>query len=119
MEKTKSSSFIQQHLANERTYLAWVRTAIALIGIGFLVINIHFNFLPQHSSAANIMANVIGSLAVVSGIAVMAVSTYSYFAKMKAIDSETFKPEKTNIIALTVIIVTTMILFSLYILFIF
>ena len=27
----------QEHLANERTFLAWVRTAIALIGLGFVL----------------------------------------------------------------------------------
>jgi putative membrane protein len=26
---------VQQHLANERTYLAWIRTAITVIGLGF------------------------------------------------------------------------------------
>ncbi|WP_343783996.1 DUF202 domain-containing protein [Alkalibacillus silvisoli] len=32
MEPTKDSNYIQQHLANERTYLAWIRTALAIIG---------------------------------------------------------------------------------------
>lgn len=27
----------QQHLANERTFLSWLRTSIALIGLGFIV----------------------------------------------------------------------------------
>jgi putative membrane protein len=27
----------QQHLANERTFLSWLRTYIALIGLGFIV----------------------------------------------------------------------------------
>jgi putative membrane protein len=27
----------QEHLANERTFLAWVRTTIALIGLGFVL----------------------------------------------------------------------------------
>ncbi|MDF2857771.1 MAG: hypothetical protein K0Q87_3622 [Neobacillus sp.] len=33
---TLDSRYIQQHLANERTFLAWIRTAIAIIGVGFL-----------------------------------------------------------------------------------
>ncbi|MGD6932567.1 DUF202 domain-containing protein, partial [Bacillus thuringiensis] len=28
--ETVDSKYIQQHLANERTYLAWLRTAIAI-----------------------------------------------------------------------------------------
>ncbi|VFJ14479.1 YidH family protein [Candidatus Nitrosocosmicus franklandus] len=27
----------QQYLANERTFLSWVRTSIALIGLGFII----------------------------------------------------------------------------------
>jgi putative membrane protein len=27
----------QQHLANERTFLSWLRTSIALMGLGFIV----------------------------------------------------------------------------------
>jgi putative membrane protein len=33
-DKTDHST---QHLANERTFLAWLRTCIALIGLGFVV----------------------------------------------------------------------------------
>ena len=34
--------YAQQHLANERTYLAWIRTAISIVGIGFLATSLHF-----------------------------------------------------------------------------
>ena len=33
---TVDSKYIQQHLANERTYLAWLRTSIAMMGVGAL-----------------------------------------------------------------------------------
>jgi len=35
-EKIKSN-YLQQNMANERTFLAWVRTCIALIGLGFII----------------------------------------------------------------------------------
>jgi len=31
------STRAREHLANERTLLAWVRTAVALMGLGFVV----------------------------------------------------------------------------------
>jgi putative membrane protein len=34
--------YVQQHLANERTFLAWVRTAITVIGLGFLAAGVVF-----------------------------------------------------------------------------
>ena len=33
----KSSPNLSDHLANERTFLAWIRTSIAVIGLGFVV----------------------------------------------------------------------------------
>lgn len=41
-ENTYESKYVQQHLANERTFLAWVRTGIASIGLGFLASGIVF-----------------------------------------------------------------------------
>ncbi|MBF0705738.1 DUF202 domain-containing protein [Alkalihalobacillus hwajinpoensis] len=42
MENKKADGRVQQLLANERTFLAWVRTSIAIIGIGFLTASLHF-----------------------------------------------------------------------------
>ncbi len=44
MENNKSSgseqspNSIRDHLANERTFLAWIRTSIALMGFGFVIV---------------------------------------------------------------------------------
>ena len=32
----------QQHLANERTFLAWIRTSVALVGLGFIIAKFNF-----------------------------------------------------------------------------
>src|SRR5690554_7824105 len=34
----KNDTRLREHLANERTFLAWVRTALALIGLGFVIV---------------------------------------------------------------------------------
>ena len=36
-KEINDASRIQQHLANQRTFLAWLRTSVALIGLGFVV----------------------------------------------------------------------------------
>lgn len=37
LPEPKRPSDTREHLANERTFLAWVRTSLALIGLGFAV----------------------------------------------------------------------------------
>lgn len=36
--KDKPKASASDHLANERTFLAWIRTSIALMGFGFVVV---------------------------------------------------------------------------------
>ena len=36
-KERNDASRTQQHLANQRTFLAWLRTSVVLIGLGFLV----------------------------------------------------------------------------------
>lgn len=37
-EKLKSKGSAGDHLANERTFLAWIRTSIGIMGFGFVVV---------------------------------------------------------------------------------
>ena len=42
MSSEPRDSKVQQHLANERTFLSWLRTSIALIGLGFIIARFGF-----------------------------------------------------------------------------
>jgi putative membrane protein len=38
MSENNSDTKLREHLANERTFLAWIRTSIALMGLGFVIV---------------------------------------------------------------------------------
>jgi putative membrane protein len=46
--ENKSYGSASDHLANERTFLAWIRTSIALMGFGFVVVKFSL-FVKQFS----------------------------------------------------------------------
>lgn len=48
-QKLENSSRVRDHLANERTYLAWMRTAVALIGCGILIGRLRYLLAPNLS----------------------------------------------------------------------
>lgn len=91
-QTTEDSKYIQQHLANERTFLAWIRTSIAIIGIAFLMINLHEKSTSNALSTA--IVQLIGALAVVISICTIVFSTISYVMKTKQINEQTFRPSR-------------------------
>src|SRR5919112_5762690 len=51
-DEEETSERLQQYLANQRTFLSWVRTSIALIGLGFAIERFSL-FLQQFRLIAN------------------------------------------------------------------
>ncbi|BCG60408.1 YidH family protein [Paenibacillus sp. URB8-2] len=96
LEKTVDSKYIQQHLANERTFLAWVRTAIAIVGLGFLSAGIVFRSTP-YEHIGHTIAAVVGISAVFLGIMILGMATKDYFRKRIGINKEMFRAPTTEI----------------------
>jgi putative membrane protein len=112
--KTLESKYIQQHLANERTYLAWVRTSIAIIGIGFLASSLHFNNISFASKAADTIAVLISIFSLVIGFVILFFATTHYFSVRKNINSQTFASASTLIQVSTGIIFIIFLLLGIY-----
>ena len=83
-----------EHAANERTYLAYLRTGLALMGFGFLVER--FDLLVQDRSSAQSVAapiwlassEVAGLLLIFAGVFVLVLSAHRYLRFKKQISPE-------------------------------
>jgi putative membrane protein len=116
--QTGESKYIQQHLANERTYLAWIRTNITIIGVGFLITNLHFSTQTQKIVIGDILAKVIGLASIFVGIISLIITTVSYFKKGKDINNQTFRFSRIMVIFLSTSLVFIFLIFGIYYVFI-
>ncbi|MDX8367429.1 DUF202 domain-containing protein [Cytobacillus sp. IB215665] len=114
MKETTDSKYIQQHLANERTYLAWIRTAIAIIGVGFLIANLHFTFPRTMTKSVSFIANIVEVLSVILGIATIIFSTRNYLQKQHDINEGSFQSPKVFIFFLSSFFIVIIIIFTIY-----
>ncbi|ALF56113.1 hypothetical protein ACX27_29895 [Nostoc piscinale CENA21] len=92
IEKKKyRSDRIRDHLANERTYLAWMRSGIALMGFGVLIVRLRIirpPFAPQPPGNGWKL----GLAFALVGVLTVLLSTQHYFAVRRDIDEDTYQP---------------------------
>jgi putative membrane protein len=86
------------HAANERTFLAWVRTALALMALGFLVtrFNLFLRIAAQSSSdggagsisvPSGTFGDIAGLLLILAGTVMVAAAAIRFIRIRRAIDS--------------------------------
>lgn len=93
-------SRVRDHLANERTYLAWMRSAIALMGFGVVIVRIRHFFPPQAHSPGNSWK--LGLLFSLVGLATVLLSTQHYFSIRYAIDEDTYEPSSRWVVLFSI-----------------
>ncbi|MGE7689710.1 YidH family protein [Lysinibacillus sp. NPDC097214] len=92
-----SVKFAQQHLANERTYLAWIRTSISIVGVGFLTTSLHFTIQINSNHFIHIVAICLGIFACIVGFIIGVLATFQYSRKRKEIQDGIFNPSNRSI----------------------
>lgn len=83
-------SQVQDYQANKRTYLAWMRTAIALMGFG--VAEERLRHLQPHLLAGSGNGWKLSLLFCLVGLVTVFVSSLHYFAVRRDIDADTYQP---------------------------
>lgn len=73
--------YAQQHLANERTFLAWIRTVIAIVGVGFLTTSLHFTIGVHRDSRIDLISIVLGMFTCALGLVITVLATFGYLQK--------------------------------------
>ena len=114
------SKRVTDHLANERTFLAWVRTGISIIAFGFVVerFGLLLRQLGLKVSAEPLLpghySTIVGITLTLLGTVVMVVALLNFLQARRSIDKEEFHPHSGFAIALTVITCLIGILLAVY-----
>ena len=126
-EKMPDSNRSVQYLANERTFLAWLRTSIALIGLGFVVSRfglflrelgiaikgINNSILGSSLSSIHYPSSLLGISMVVLGAILMVYALKNYLQTDKSIDEGTYVP-RHSMYAATISLVVFSIVIIVY-----
>ena len=87
--KKRNPSRVRDHLANERTYLAWMRTGISLTGFGIVIARLRM-LQPIIQTSGNGWK--LGLTFCLMGILTVILCTQHYFAIRRDIDSDNYEP---------------------------
>ena len=90
-QKRINPNRIRDHLANERTYLAWMRSGIALMGFGVVIVRLRILRPPMAPQPPG-NGWKLGLVFSLVGLLMVLFSTQHYFEVRRSIDDDTYEP---------------------------
>jgi putative membrane protein len=95
--ENSNPNLARDHLANERTFLAWVRTGAAIVVFGFAIGRFaiamrQLTAMEGHAVQTAAMSVWMGSGAIVAGVGLVVVGLMRYRKTRVQLDSGTFEP---------------------------
>ena len=103
------------HLANERTFLAWIRTAIGIMAFGFVIEK--FGVAPLSSKPSSFQCNCVayaGLFLVLLGAVVALLATYRFIKLEKDILEDVFRPSFAPDIMIAILLACIGLLLVIY-----
>ncbi|MBW4645831.1 MAG: DUF202 domain-containing protein [Goleter apudmare HA4340-LM2] len=113
MSKISNIDRQREHQANERTFLAWLRTSIALIGFGFAIARFGLFLrqlnvaLTQQEPMINPLFNSenLGILFVIFGIVAIALAAWRYNQVFWEIERGAYRPHRLSVWIMTGVVI--------------
>ena len=102
------SAAMRDHLANERTLLSWIRTAVTVIGLGFLL-----DRLAAQGSDAG-FASLVGIVLVLFGAAVAIAGGYSYYSTRRVLGPGPYRSNAALHLGMVAVVVIGAVLIASY-----
>jgi putative membrane protein len=93
--RSDPDSRARTHLANERTFLAWLRTGVTLIALGIAAAQ----FLSHDTVPGVPLARVLATILIVTGVALVAVGAVRYSTGRERIERGSFAPAWRSVVA--------------------
>lgn len=111
MEDNRGEENIRDHLANERTFLAWTRTSIGIMAFGFAIVKfslfvkqISLGLNQEHVHPQKGYSVIIGIALVMVGSLITLLSYFRYRDVTRQIDNSNYKNRSIIITVLTAFI---------------
>ena len=95
------SGNVRDHLANERTLLAWVRTSIALLGFGILIAKLRFLGITPH---AGVRSAHLGMAFAGAGMVTLLIAAWHYGRTRRMIDGGAYQASTHFIFAFVAVV---------------
>lgn len=95
---------IRDHLANERTYLSWMRSGISLLGFGVLIVRIRF-LRPPLAPQGPGNGWKLGLAFSVVGLLSVALASWHYFAVRDDIENDSYEPPDRWVVLSSLILI--------------